>query len=121
MCCLWLCDWDCTGVLILLWQELCAGGWWGGLLCCGGGGVVFLCFNILTDNIESVSYLLNQPIACVRLNRYIIEYTQQDAKYENEDDTVVHADFSLSQQTCGLNSTAVRPHMVSTEDSLRGA
>jgi hypothetical protein len=39
----------------------------------------------LTDNTESVSYLLNQPIACVRLNRYIIEYTQQDAKYENED------------------------------------
>jgi hypothetical protein len=45
---------------------------------------VFLYFNILTDNTESVSYLLNQHIACVRLNRYIIVYTQQDAKYENE-------------------------------------
>jgi hypothetical protein len=43
------------------------------------------CFNILTDNTESVSYVLNQHIACVRLNRYIIVYTQQDAKYENED------------------------------------
>jgi predicted nucleic acid-binding Zn ribbon protein len=34
--------------------------------------VVFLCFNILTDNTESVSYLLNQHITCVRLNRYIV-------------------------------------------------
>jgi hypothetical protein len=61
---------------------------------------VFLCFNILTDNTESVSYLLNQPIACVRLNSYIIEYTQQDAKYENEnndedDDIMVNSDCSL--------------------------
>jgi hypothetical protein len=43
--------------------------------------------HILTDNTESVSYLLNQHIACFGLNRYIIEYTQQDAKYENEDIT----------------------------------
>jgi hypothetical protein len=37
--------------------------------------VVFLCFNIITDNTESVSYLLNQHIACVRLNRYILIFT----------------------------------------------
>jgi hypothetical protein len=29
-------------------------------------------FNILTDNTEAVNYLLDQHIACVRLNCYII-------------------------------------------------
>jgi hypothetical protein len=44
MCCVWLCDWNCTDKI-------------------RPKHVVFLCFNILTDNTESVSYLLNQHIA----------------------------------------------------------